>query len=238
MRLLLLAIVLSLAGSAHAEPLRVLFIGNSLTYTNDLPAMFERIAAVDGRRVTAEMIALPNYSLGDHLSSGIRATLARKKFDVIVLQQGPSSLDESRQLLIRDAKVFASVVPRSTKIAVLMVWPPRARWRALPDVAESHRLAAEAVSGVLIPAGTAMQAALERDPQLELFTDDGFHPAMAGTYLAALTVYRTLVGPLPESVATQRDARRIAGRNMKATDAQLRVLWDVAMAQPQSSPGS
>ncbi len=59
MRLLVVAVVLSLAGLAHADtPLRVLFIGNSLTYTNDLPAMVERIAAADGRRVITEMIAL------------------------------------------------------------------------------------------------------------------------------------------------------------------------------------
>lgn len=185
-----LAIAIAVALSAHAEPpLRVLFIGNSLTYTNDLPATFKRVAAADGRRVIAEMVALPNYSLGDHLKAGGPKAL-KKKWDFVVLQQGPSSMDDNRQQLIRDVKAFAALTP--ARIAVLMVWPPRARWGALARVAESHRLAAEAVDGVLIPAGTAMDEALGR--KIEVFQADGFHPSPAGTRVVALATYRALFG--------------------------------------------
>jgi hypothetical protein len=178
----------------HAAPLRVLFVGNSLTYTNDLPATFARIAAAEGHRLETEMIAQPNFSLEDHLNANIGRTL-RKKWDVVVLQQGPSSLDESRAQLIRDVKAIAALVRPSTRIAVLMVWPPRARWFALDRVAESHRLAAEAAGGLLIPAGLAMQQELERDPKARLFQEDGFHPAPKGTEIAARVTYQTLFAP-------------------------------------------
>jgi lysophospholipase L1-like esterase len=137
--------------------------------------------------VTTEMIALPNVSLEDHLNAGVSKAL-KEKWDFVVLQQGPSSMDDSRQQLIRDVKALA--VLTQARIAVLMVWPPRARWGALPRVAESHRLAAEAVQGVLIPAGIAMDEALGRN--IEVFQADGFHPSPAGTRVVALATYRAL----------------------------------------------
>jgi hypothetical protein len=226
---ILLPVLLLAALSARAEPaLRILFIGNSLTYTNDLPSMVGRIAAADGRYVSTATIALPNYSLEDHLGTAdVRAAL-RQRWDIVVLQQGPSSLDESRVQLIRDVKAFAGMIRPPTRIAVLMVWPGRDYWRSLDRVAESHRLAADAVSATLIPAGTAMQAALARDPTLALFGADGFHPDVIGSYLAALVTYRALIGPLPRDAALQRVARNIAGAEMKLTNAQLGVVVGVA----------
>jgi hypothetical protein len=191
-RSLAIAIILALTLSAHAEPpLRVLFIGNSLTYSNDLPAVFKQIAAADGRQVITETIARPDYSLEDHLNDGVTKVL-QQQWDFVVLQQGPSSMDDSRQLLIRYVKAFAALIRPPTRIAVLMSWPPRTRWHALQRVADSHRLAAEAVNGVLIPGGTALQHALERDPRAALFTSDGFHPSAAGTRVVALATYDAL----------------------------------------------
>jgi hypothetical protein len=46
------------------QPTRVLFIGNSLTYTNDLPDMFAKLAQSGGQRVEVEMqwcIILPAH---------------------------------------------------------------------------------------------------------------------------------------------------------------------------------
>ena len=57
------------ARSQPAPPLRVQFIGNSLTYVNDLPAMVEA-AAGGGRRVDCESIAYPDFGLEEHWRHG------------------------------------------------------------------------------------------------------------------------------------------------------------------------
>jgi hypothetical protein len=151
-----LVLLSALAVRADAPPVRVLFIGNSLTYANDLPAMVRRIADVDGRKVVTETIALPNHSLEDHLGTPRLDAALAKQWDFVVLQQGPSSLDESRRQLIRDTKAVAKVVRPPARIALLMVWPSRDRWSVLGRVADSYRLAAEAVGGTWIPAGNAL----------------------------------------------------------------------------------
>jgi hypothetical protein len=94
--------------------------------------------------------------------------------------------------LIHDAKAFAALIRPPARIAILMSWPPRERWSALQRVADSHRLAAEAVNGVLIPGGTALNEALQREPRVDLFAADGFHPSAAGTRVVALATYEAL----------------------------------------------
>ena len=215
-------IVLFLVTPIYGGELRILFIGNSLTYSNDLPAMVRRIGELEQRKITTGVVAAPNRSLEDHLMDGDALRAIRgSPWDVVVLQQGPSSLDESRQLLIRDAIRMRKLAARHSAIALLTVWPDRGRLAYIDRVIESYRLAAEAVNGKAIPAGTAWKAAMVIDPAIGLYSSDGFHPSPLGTYLAALAVYQTIVAPLPEAATTVEGARHIAGEEIVATQLRL-----------------
>ena len=52
------------------EPLRVLFVGNSLTHTNDLPAVVATLARSRGTEIEYETIAPGGFSLEDHWNAG------------------------------------------------------------------------------------------------------------------------------------------------------------------------
>src|SRR5690348_14155380 len=108
--------------------------------------MVERLGRLDGRRIETHMLALPNYSLGDHLDAGNVQKLARERWDLVVLQQGPSSLEESRRDLIRDSRRVAALF-RDARVAMLMVWPSRQYAASWGRVIESYTLAAQAVNG-------------------------------------------------------------------------------------------
>ena len=87
-----------------AETLRVLFVGNSLTYANDLPLMVAALSRGGEVEVEAGMIAAPNAALEDHWNDGrLRGEIATKRWDVVVMQQGPSSLASSRKNLVEFA---------------------------------------------------------------------------------------------------------------------------------------
>src|SRR5262245_12070156 len=99
----LLAAVLGLAQPAE----RILFIGNSLTYVNDLPAMVSALAKADWRTIHCEMVARPDFSLEDHWQQGeARRAIRSGSWTTVVLQQGPSALPESRRLLIEYTRRF------------------------------------------------------------------------------------------------------------------------------------
>src|SRR5688500_18603857 len=92
---LLVATALLAGGSARTQSveLLVLFVGNSLTETNDLPARVAALAAATGRKLEYQTITFGGFSLEDHWNQGdARAALATRSWDVVVMQQGPSAL--------------------------------------------------------------------------------------------------------------------------------------------------
>lgn len=191
------------AGSGH--DLRVLFIGNSLTYANDLPDFVEQLgAAVGESTVATESVVFGNYSLQDHWIQGDAAhAIERGGWDVVVLQQGPSALPESRALLVQYAQMFAVKIRAvGARPALYMVWPGLSRSGAWDSVMSSYADAARAVDGILLPAGEALREAQRRDPTLQLFAEDGFHPSPLGSYLAALVIYARLTEHSSAGIAT------------------------------------
>jgi hypothetical protein len=187
-------------GGAPVEPnlgeadLRVLFVGNSLTSANGLPLMVQTIAEAAGHTFAALEITANNSSLEDHWYSGVAQYIRDLEPDVVVMQQGPSSLPES-QVHLREwtATLDAVVKEVGGRSALFMVWPEDARrFTAFDDVRQSYSDAAEAVDGIFIPAGEAWREMWELDPAAPLYGFDGFHPSYLGSVVAALTIYRML----------------------------------------------
>jgi hypothetical protein len=185
------------------ESLRILFIGNSLTAANNLPEMVRALAAA-GHHPTpiVSSVVRPNYSLEDHWNEGAAQQAIRGgHWQLVVLQQGPSALPESRVLLIQYAERFDTVIRAAGGTTGLyMVWPDSTRLTAFDSVAASYRAAAESVAGVLIPAGDAWQAVWRSDSSVRLYDLDGFHPSVAGTYLVACTFFTKLYRQSPRGL--------------------------------------
>jgi hypothetical protein len=187
--------------------LRVLFIGNSLTYSNDIPTLVDALVQTAGSaEFHYEAVAFGNYSLEDHWNRGdaLRA-IDRGGWDIVVLQQGPSSLPESRVLLLEYVRRFAERIRAAGgRPAVYMVWPELVRAHVWDAVTTNHRDAARTVDGILIPVGEAIRAMVRDHPDLEVLGVDGFHPSLTGSYLAALVMYGQLTGHSPAGLSRQR----------------------------------
>jgi hypothetical protein len=187
-------------GSTEPAPLRLLFIGNSLTAANNLPALVAAIGKANGRDVTHARVVAPDTSLEDHWNQGdARRALTRGGgWDLVVLQQGPSALPESRALLVSYARRFAEEIRAAgARPALYMVWPSRARRGDFPGVSQSYSAAARAAEGVLFPVGDAWREAWRLDAGLPLYDADGFHPSLLGSRLAALVIYQVATGQSP-----------------------------------------
>jgi hypothetical protein len=174
---------------------RVLFIGNSLTYTNDLPSMVKALADSAGvERSHFAMVAFPNFALEDHWAQGEALTAIRRGgWDHVIMQQGPSALPESRVNLIFWAKKLAEEIRMIDAVpGMYTVWPSSDRSGDFPRVVESYQMAADSIGGPAFPAGAAWLAAWEVESGLALYGGDGFHPSPRGSYLAAITIFGRL----------------------------------------------
>jgi hypothetical protein len=188
----------------------ILFIGNSLTYANDLPAMVRALAQADGRTMAVGMVAEPNLAVVDHTTGSSTAPdeIARGSWDVVVLQQGPTPAGMCRDTLVIAAMRLDRLIRGAGGRAALWVpWPRRPPVTGLDQALESATLAARAVGGAVVPIGIAWRNALAADPSLPLYGSDGYHPLPAGSLLGALTVYDRIVG---------RDVRAIRADAIRA----------------------
>ena len=207
------------------SPARILFIGNSLTYSNDLPAMVCAMARSAGRQATCESVAKPDYGLEEHWNDRDARRAIARGWDVVVLQQGPSSLPESRRLLIAYTRRFDVEIKKAgARTALFMVWPSLARRGDFPGVSQSYAAAAKDVDAVLLPAGDAWRAAWAVDPKLPLYSPDGFHPSAMGTYLSALVIYEQLFASPPPALPVPAAAQH-------AADMLKKVAHDVVAAR-------
>jgi hypothetical protein len=193
---------------------RVLFIGNSLTEANGLPAMVEALSRQGGGPlIRTASVVFAGFSLEDHWNQGTaRRRIAEGSWSIVVLQQGPSSLPESQAALREWTARFDSVIRASGgRTALYMVWPESNRRGAFDAVSRSYARAAEDVSGMLLPVGEAWRGAWHRDPDVPLYGPDGFHPTATATYLAALVIYQQISGRSPVGLpgVTQMPADRV-----------------------------
>lgn len=214
--------------------LRILFIGNSLTSTNNLPGLVQALAQANGRSMSQVAVTAPNFSLEEHWQTGIAAEIRRLRPDVVVMQQGPSSLPASRAHLIHWAGLVAGVAREVGAVPTLyMVWPDASRLFAFPDVAGSYAAAAEAVGGDLLPAGGTWLKAWDLDASLGLYGPDGFHPSYLGTLAAAWTIYAVLFNVEPSDLPVLADGvtgeQRVLLR--QAVAASLAETWLQATAR-------
>ncbi len=97
--------------SAFAQKrVNILYVGNSLTYYNNLPELVNRIAKCDSVEITYRMLAFPNYALEDHLNEGHVITETKTGvYDFVVVQQGPSSSQVGRSMLVNDGLTLAKL---------------------------------------------------------------------------------------------------------------------------------
>jgi hypothetical protein len=221
-----LIVVRTLAGGG--EPVSVLFVGNSYTTSNDLPAVFADLASAGGYDADVGVVALGGAWLRDHVDRGtVRAELSGGDWDYVVLQEQsivPASPTERTNAMFPAIRQLASVASQwDTEPVLYLTWAHR---DGFPDVGyttyepmqravtQAYELIADEVGARVAPVGEAWAVSQSFD----LYQSDGSHPTLSGTYLAASVLYATIFGEDPGEVAhrsnldTADQLRAIAGR--------------------------
>jgi hypothetical protein len=188
-------------GPPAGDGVSILFVGNSLTYTNDLPHIVAAISltAGDDPPLRVGSVTFGGVSLEDHWGMGDALdAIDGGGWDVVVLQQGPSTTEANRAHLVEWSGRFAERIRAAGgRPALLMVWPIDGSEAGFDATRVSYSAAAEAVGGTLIAASEAWRATRARDPRVSLTMIDGFHPSLLGSVIAAYTVWHAVTGRSP-----------------------------------------
>jgi hypothetical protein len=92
------------------------------------------------------------------------------------------------------ARHSATVRRHGARPALLMTWAVADRPEMTAELADAYISAGNANDALVVPVGLAFAAARAERPDIVLHMDDKSHPSLAGTYLAACTVYAALFG--------------------------------------------
>jgi len=194
---------------------RVLFIGNSYTYVNDLPGMFASLAGSGGHRVETGMAAQGGWTFSNQIgSSDTLDKIKSATWNFVVLQEQseiPSVLQFRTQEMYPAARVLVRDV-RNTGATPLFfeTWAHRDGWpeNGMQNYESMQYQIDAGYLGIgqelnvnVAPVGFAWMQVRRQNPQQDLWQADGSHPSEQGTYLAACVFYSEIFQQSPEGLS-------------------------------------
>ncbi|NVK51755.1 MAG: SGNH/GDSL hydrolase family protein [Flavobacteriaceae bacterium] len=204
---------------------RILFVGNSLTYYNDMPNILRQIGKKFDKKIHTEMLCYPNYAIIDHLREGkVQQKIASEKYDYVIAQQGPSSQEQGRKMLINDGKKLVELCKKhSTRFGYFMVWPSKQYYFTFDKVIANHKEAAKRNNTLLFSVGSYWKQYEAQNNTVSLYSSDQFHPSVAGSFFAALTIFKGIYPKINLHTLTYNDAKQWI-QNEKYFNAILQLL--------------
>lgn len=203
----LLVLLLSTVGFSQNPPKNVLFVGNSITYFNDMPVLFNNIANDKGKNVATQMYTVGGSGFVDHVNSATLYNLFRTtNWETVVLQPGSgesagvswpvnTTIERGQRLLdsIRKyspcAKVFLYEIPYGV--------PSQTTYGTYQTVQtqikDSITKMADQLRLPLVPAGES--ARMHYTAQQDLLLHNAYndiHPNLNGSYLIASSMFTAI----------------------------------------------
>lgn len=185
---------------------RVLFVGNSLIYVGNVPAVLSALAAADGVPMDSDMIARGGATLAERVADGsVARALAEQRYTTLVLQErggdlmcafGPASCEQSRQAL-RELVRLA----RARGLKVVLLGTYQAHPQSSLRIVEAESSAAADAGIAYAEISETLQHLRKRAPDLAWFASDGQHPGKDLALLNAMRIHQVLRGALPEPAA-------------------------------------
>lgn len=197
------------------ESYHVLFIGNSYTGVNNLPKLVADIAASKGNEVIFDTHTPGGNTFEQHsVNPTALNKIADGNWDYVVLQE------QSQRPAFSPGQVSNEVYPYAKKLCdtirfhnpcatplFYMTWgrengdvancnnyPPVCTYEGMQErlTASYTEMAANNDYAAVAPVGEAWKALREANPEISLYSGDGSHPSIHGSYLAACVFYASI----------------------------------------------
>ena len=198
----------------QADSLNVLFIGNSYTATNNLTNIISSIATSMGDNLITESSLLGGATLQLHASnSNTNDLIMGGNWDYVVLQE------QSQYPSFPLFQVEQDVFPYATQLSELINeyndcgeivffmtwgrengdqgncpnWPPVCTYEGMDDLLrERYLIMANDNNALVSPVGAVWRFIRDSEYNIDLYSQDGSHPSLLGSYVAAVCFYTTL----------------------------------------------
>ncbi|GAB5418360.1 MAG: hypothetical protein Crog3KO_12130 [Crocinitomicaceae bacterium] len=205
---LFLLLVFSVAPvrAQEEEPMKFLFIGNSYTYMNDMPGLFEKMAKKSGKNVLVEKNTKGGASFQSHTGrDDMFEAIRKRKWDYVVLQGfsremsfQPNHIDSASVPYIQQILDSIYYNNACTHVRFYMTWgyddgfKEREEVDTYDKMADSIRKGYEWIGSKfglpVVPAGMVWRE-VRNNKGIDLYYKDRAHPNLSGSYTIAATFF-------------------------------------------------
>lgn len=241
-----LLLILVLSTSVKAQTTKILFLGNSFTYTYDTPSLFEGLANSGGFNVVVDEFTAPGIAVYDDQVLGhINNTTAQSKitsqqWDYIIVQDnmggwiydyivgGPGN---ANMTLYNQIKANNPC----TRIIYFSAWGQEGGVPQLGYPNESTESCIDriyqnfidfndqATNEIVCPVGKVWNESLSSLPNVDLFYSDNVHPSLEGSYLCAVTLFSTIFKTDPTNLTYNGGVSSSTANTFKS------IAWNTVM---------
>ncbi len=173
--------------------MRILFIGNSHTYYNDMPAMLAGLAGKEGIPCEVTMIAHGGWYLEQHQKEPeVRFNILHGNYDYVVLQEHAHPFGPEEKMLDAAKAICAWAEEAGSTPVAYMTWSKKGREEEQAPMTEAYRRMAEEHKAVLAPVGERWWEYIHAHPDVEMYDSDGAHASAAGSAFAAQVLWEAI----------------------------------------------
>ncbi|UOB18538.1 hypothetical protein [Abyssalbus ytuae] len=195
---LILLLPFGLKSQTKKEPVKILFVGNSLTFFWNMPQLVSAMAKSQGVEIQAYQSTVSGSNLEQHWK-GEKGTLTQKrieeeKWDYVVFGDHTTSTIKNPDRFDEYARKFAKLVrSKGAEPIFYITWAYKSNPLMQETVTNGYIQLAKELNAQVFPVGPIWMKSRNLRPDLELYFDDK-HPSPDGTYLVALIITKSLTG--------------------------------------------
>jgi hypothetical protein len=189
-------------GIRRTAPLNVLFIGNSFTARNDLPALVAQLAAARGKGLRHHLISAGGASLRTHWNAGeALKAIQEGRYERVVLQEQSTLPVKNARRMHENVRLFDEAIKAAgAKTVLYLTWARRHAPESQQAITDAYTGIGRELAATVVPVGVAWQNFLKNHQQPALHEKDQSHPTLAGSYLAACVFLAVLFKENPVGI--------------------------------------
>ncbi len=181
--------------------MKILFIGNSHTYMNDMPELARlMIEDATGNSCEVFMLAYSGRSLKWHMEKEYfseRFNILHGKYDYCVIQEHAHPMEPEEDTIEYATKIAELCRKAGTVPVIFETWAEKAKPENQAEMNRRYRNLAARLDAKLAPVGEIWNEVL-KSSDAELYFRDGEHASPIGGYLTAMVITKVITGRLPK----------------------------------------
>ena len=193
---------------AEKDTLRLLFVGNSYTYFENLPQIISLMSDSAKTKLVTKKSTAGGVNLRRHWYGGdgleTKELIKDGNFDIVVLQEHSMGAINEADSMRKYSKLFCDYIRKhKAKPYFYTTWAREKVPQYQEVISKVYADISAKNKAECVPVGQAWALAKKLRPNIKLFSPDGSHPSKSGAYLSACVFLGAVLNEIPDGLKSR-----------------------------------